>query len=114
MLAIVAAQLVRDREERAVKRPAIVIGQVDKSSLHDQPAKFDQLFGARSALHNPFSHVGPCLLRLKSMPRRRPAVERSEEHTSELKSLLRTSYAVLCLKKKNKLKLPNMKRFTTS
>src|SRR3546814_3616517 len=29
-------------------------------------------------------------------------VERSEEHTSELPSLMRTSYAVLCLKKKNK------------
>src|SRR3546814_1410678 len=27
---------------------------------------------------------------------------RSEEHTSELKSLMRISYAVLCLKKKNK------------
>src|SRR3546814_3689854 len=26
---------------------------------------------------------------------------RSEEHTSELQSLLRTSYAVFCLKKKN-------------
>src|SRR3546814_10046821 len=30
------------------------------------------------------------------------AVERSEEHTSELQSLMRTSYAVFCLKKKNK------------
>src|SRR3546814_4924221 len=28
------------------------------------------------------------------------AVERSEEHTSELQSLMRTSYAVFCLKKK--------------
>src|SRR3546814_10707231 len=28
--------------------------------------------------------------------------ERSEEHTSELQSLLRISYAVFCLKKKNK------------
>src|SRR3546814_4069546 len=27
--------------------------------------------------------------------------ERSEEHTSELQSLMRISYAVLCLKKKN-------------
>src|SRR3546814_7405389 len=27
---------------------------------------------------------------------------RSEEHTSELQSLMRNSYAVLCLKKKNK------------
>src|SRR3546814_8116952 len=29
-------------------------------------------------------------------------VERSEEHTSELQSLMRNSYAVFCLKKKNK------------
>src|SRR3546814_1308642 len=28
--------------------------------------------------------------------------ERSEEHTSELQSLMRNSYAVYCLKKKNK------------
>src|SRR3546814_5571269 len=31
-------------------------------------------------------------------------VSRSEEHTSELQSLMRISYAVFCLKKKNKLK----------
>src|SRR3546814_6526264 len=30
---------------------------------------------------------------------------RSEEHTSELQSLMRISYAVFCLKKKNKIKL---------
>src|SRR3546814_6524866 len=30
------------------------------------------------------------------------AAGRSEEHTSELQSLMRTSYAVFCLKKKNK------------
>src|SRR3546814_6930004 len=29
-----------------------------------------------------------------------PWVNRSEEHTSELQSLMRTSYAVFCLKKK--------------
>src|SRR3546814_8778277 len=41
----------------------------------------------------------------------RPAVrsdedlaQRSEEHTSELQSLMRISYAVFCLKKKNKTK----------
>src|SRR3546814_5839861 len=32
------------------------------------------------------------------------AGERSEEHTSELQSLMRNSYAVFCLKKKNKRK----------
>src|SRR3546814_2338347 len=31
---------------------------------------------------------------------RSQAVERSEEHTSELQSLMRNSYAVFCLKKK--------------
>src|SRR3546814_2075723 len=30
---------------------------------------------------------------------------RSEEHTSELQSLMRISYAVFCLKKKNKIKI---------
>src|SRR3546814_2116663 len=30
------------------------------------------------------------------------AIDRSEEHTSELQSLMRISYAVFCLKKKNK------------
>src|SRR3546814_1862114 len=32
---------------------------------------------------------------------RSSAVRRSEEHTSELQSLMRSSYAVFCLKKKN-------------
>src|SRR3546814_5242306 len=32
-----------------------------------------------------------------------PARTRSEEHTSELQSLMRISYAVFCLKKKNKI-----------
>src|SRR3546814_4171271 len=31
----------------------------------------------------------------------RMSAERSEEHTSELQSLMRISYAVFCLKKKN-------------
>src|SRR3546814_10771526 len=33
-----------------------------------------------------------------------PRAERSEEHTSELQSLMRISYAVFCLKKKKKSK----------
>src|SRR3546814_5609869 len=35
------------------------------------------------------------------------SLERSEEHTSELQSLMRISYDVFCLKKKNKLKSDN-------
>src|SRR3546814_3063556 len=38
---------------------------------------------------------------------RAPATSRSEEHTSELQSLMRTSYAVFCLKKKKKKRRSN-------
>src|SRR3546814_10241638 len=37
---------------------------------------------------------------------------RSEEHTSELQSLMRISYAVFCLKKKNKQKNNNTTQIT--
>src|SRR3546814_6313921 len=36
-------------------------------------------------------------------PARHAAQHRSEEHTSELQSLMRISYAVFCLKKKKKI-----------
>src|SRR3546814_4708090 len=36
----------------------------------------------------------------KALPERVPVEGRSEEHTSELQSLMRISYAVFCLKKK--------------
>src|SRR3546814_10544072 len=39
-----------------------------------------------------------------------PDVARSEEHTSELQSLMRISYAVFCLKKKKKKKQQNDKQ----
>src|SRR3546814_8967064 len=38
--------------------------------------------------------------------------KRSEEHTSELQSLMRNSYAVFCLKKKNKKKSQTQHRET--
>src|SRR3546814_7412414 len=40
------------------------------------------------------------------------ALERSEEHTSELQSLMRISYAVFCLKKKNNQKIHNLTNYT--
>src|SRR3546814_1651632 len=61
----------------------------------------DRLSGAsarvpgRTAMQATLAEVELSLLRL-------PADERSEEHTSELQSLMRISYAVFCLKKKNK------------
>src|SRR3546814_8365824 len=44
------------------------------------------------------------LLRIRVMAERMP---RSEEHTSELQSLMRISYAVFCLKKKKQTTLTN-------
>src|SRR3546814_1304014 len=45
---------------------------------------------------------GPAVLSAGQHPQHLPAGNRSEEHTSELQSLMRISYAVFCLKKKNK------------
>src|SRR3546814_9497129 len=42
-------------------------------------------------------------------PRRAAAPDRSEEHTSELQSLMRISYAVFCLKKKKNKKQTQQK-----
>src|SRR3546814_10259477 len=39
-----------------------------------------------------------------------PCSARSEEHTSELQSLMRISYAVFCLKKKRKNQITNEKK----
>src|SRR3546814_6413121 len=41
-------------------------------------------------------------LRRPGLPQGLPGAGRSEEHTSELQSLMRISYAVFCLKKKKK------------
>src|SRR3546814_10836136 len=41
-------------------------------------------------------------VRKRDRARRRRRDDRSEEHTSELQSLMRISYAVFCLKKKKK------------
>src|SRR3546814_9289727 len=49
--------------------------------------------------HGKSTLIGRLLYDTDSLPPGK--VERSEEHTSELQSLMRISYAVFCLKKKN-------------
>src|SRR3546814_2273922 len=69
------------------------------------------------ALHSvpTFHAAGPCVLAVRRQCRQQtrvadrygptresvPTENRSEEHTSELQSLMRISYAVFCLKNKN-------------
>src|SRR3546814_2083287 len=48
--------------------------------------------------------VGYLAVAVKEPSREIDCRNRSEENTSELQSLMRISYAVFCLKKKNKLK----------
>src|SRR3546814_3825873 len=51
-----------------------------------------------------------CSDRSRRSPKAR--AQRSEEHTSELQSLMRISYAVFCLKKKNKHKYKSRENYT--
>src|SRR3546814_8022887 len=57
--------------------------------------------------HRPDRHPGRRARTLRDLKGNRPhepeGATRSEEHTSELQSLMRISYAVFCLKKKNTL-----------
>src|SRR3546814_15222047 len=59
------------------------------------PRRKGGTFSSTEAVHS--TRVSPKLIR--QLPS-----ARSEEHTSELQSLMRISYAVFCLKKKNKHK----------
>src|SRR3546814_6613523 len=60
---------------------------------------FDRIVTARGERHAPVPDctAGPGPVGLRQL---RPGHRRSEEHTSELQSLMRISYAVFCLKKK--------------
>src|SRR3546814_4096377 len=55
---------------------------------------------------SPFTALAIMASPLQLHPAHRRTGERSEEHTSELQSLMRISYAVFCLKKKTKYIIP--------
>src|SRR3546814_4759808 len=87
-----------------------MIRRPPRSTRTDTLFPYTTLFRSMSAGHQRSRHHGARL-----PARRRPRCDdgrpdgglgggdRSEEHTSELQSLMRISYAVFCLKKKNKL-----------
>src|SRR3546814_10617507 len=57
-------------------------------------------------------HASTCMDRVEATCRLRGGIKhsRSEEHTSELQSLMRISYAVFCLKKKKRLTTTNCRQ----
>src|SRR3546814_981467 len=73
------------------------------TTLFRSPAAVDADIGADRVAHIDAERLGQFPRpRLESIGLRRQ--RRSEEHTSELQSLMRISYAVFCLKKKKKKK----------
>src|SRR3546814_10241778 len=73
------------------------------------PAQHRRRIGQRARPRQAGGCVGEHLQLLARLPTvGRDALElvRSEEHTSELQSLMRNSYAVFCLKKNKKLNKP--------
>src|SRR3546814_10616557 len=69
--------------------------------LPSNDRRIHRLFNAPPLCHTPCEWpFYPCFAPFRRLPS--PALRsRSEEHTSELQSLMRISYAVFCLKKKN-------------
>src|SRR3546814_4126919 len=82
-----------------------MIRRPPRSTRTDTLFPYSTLFRSsfKRIVHAPSSPLRPCPCRLDRDGRRRPRIrqgERSEEHTSELQSLMRLSYAVFCLKNK--------------
>src|SRR3546814_2205076 len=75
-----------------------------------KPADFDDWTGLLALLRESFAYMEGRIDPLSSLHRldasklavKAMEEERSEEHTSELQSLMRNSYAVFCLQKKTK------------
>src|SRR3546814_11822441 len=79
----------------------LMIRRPPRSTRTDTLFPYTTLFRSVAARTDPNSRHG---LGLFLVERGMEGFERSEEHTSELQSLMRISYAVFCLKKKPPLK----------
>src|SRR3546814_7089413 len=91
----------RTRRGRPLAAPVAARGAVPRPACADAPAAFAALARGPRAPRRPPAQLDPRQRTGRAAgPRPGP---RSEEHTSELQSLMRISYAVFCLKKKNKL-----------
>src|SRR3546814_3620249 len=83
-------------------------GPLDRGLFHARTVEAPRAFFLRAPPSRCASaHIHCCARRIagaypeRERPAQPPSCPRSEEHTSELQSLMRISYAVFCLKKKN-------------
>src|SRR3546814_9759141 len=84
-----------------------MIRRPPRSTRTDTLFPYTTLFRSRSARRSPSTSPGKpssCNLKRYRAGKQGQKGRRSEEHTSELQSLMRISYAVFCLKKKKKEK----------
>src|SRR3546814_8876347 len=88
-----------------------MIRRPPRSTRTDTLCPYTTLFRSRHPLAGIVEQEGELLrlfgifqAQLEIPKRRSSSPSRSEEHTSELQSLMRISYAVFCLKKKNTYK----------
>src|SRR3546814_6540596 len=76
-----------------------------KATAHFNPewhVKLDKIDSKEKAMAlDAFATSHPVIQKIQTVAQTSQAFDRSEEHTSELQSLMRLSYAVFCLKKKN-------------
>src|SRR3546814_4540851 len=94
------------RWQRFVERLAIVAFVGEKAALLETPQCAIEILGRDrigDVRIDPMA-TGRGLVAELARGHYRTAAGRSEEHTSELQSLMRISYAVFCLKKKNTTK----------
>src|SRR3546814_3828229 len=84
--------------DRRGKRQAVPVGMDVPGRRFAEDKAFQQRIGCQAirAMQAAFRHLPRCI----EARQVRPPVQRSEEHTSELQSLMRISYAVFCLNKK--------------
>src|SRR3546814_3114591 len=99
-----------DRTERGVLTKDRRLGSLEHldplyvEDRRNQVARMRRVNAVDKAGHRCFDRENSCVRSQPSDRRRCSAanrvIQRSEEHTSELQSLMRISYAVFCLKKK--------------
>src|SRR3546814_3791781 len=89
----------RDRHHLLCLRPAVRLRRPDHCDVADDPGRLRPGRPDLRLLRDDRPHAAAGCVRVRDHAGG-PAGDRSEEHTSELQSLMRISYAVFCLTKK--------------